>query len=44
VDRWLEAAGPNPALDAWAEDISFSETRRYVRRVLGVLRAYHRGY
>ncbi|MFH1468872.1 MAG: tetratricopeptide repeat protein [Pseudomonadota bacterium] len=44
VDRWLEAAGPEPALDVWAEDISFSETRRYVRRVLGVLMAYHRGY
>ena len=48
VDRWLDEAGAETPealdLDAWAEDIPYGETRRYVRRVLGYLMAYHRMY
>ena len=40
VERWLEAAGPGVEADVWAENIGYTETRRYVRRVLGYLRAY----
>ena len=40
VRRWL-AEQPQPVeVDRWAEDISYSETRRYVRRVLGTLQVY----
>ncbi|MCO4770826.1 MAG: transglycosylase SLT domain-containing protein [Deltaproteobacteria bacterium] len=40
VRRWL-ADQPSPLdVDRWAEEISFGETRRYVRRVLGTLQTY----
>jgi soluble lytic murein transglycosylase len=38
VARWLESR-PTEA-DRFAEDISYSETRRYVRNVLGYLMLY----
>ena len=44
VRRWV---GEQPApldVDRWAEDVSYSETRRYVRRVLGTLQAYRLVY
>ena len=44
VDRWLAAAGPGVEADVWAENIGYTETRRYVRRVLGYLRAYELVY
>lgn len=44
VERWLSEVEGDPVLDAWAEDIAYGETRRYVRRVLGHLMAYHRAY
>ena len=40
VRRWLAAAPVPVEMDRWAEDISYSETRRYVRRVLGALQVY----
>lgn len=44
VRRWL-ADEPAPVdVDRWAEEISFSETRRYVRRVLGTLQVYRYVY
>lgn len=44
VRRWL-ATQPTPIeADRWAEDISYSETRRYVRRVLGALQVYRYVY
>ena len=44
VRRWL-AAQPTPLeVDRWAEDISYGETRRYVRRVLGTLQVYRYVY
>ena len=39
VERW-EAAATDPSGDRFAEDISFAETRRYVRTVLGHLMAW----
>jgi soluble lytic murein transglycosylase len=44
VDRWLGRVEGELELDAWAEDIPYSETRRYVRRVLGYLLRYHAAY
>lgn len=44
VQRWVDAAGPEVELDRWAEDVSFSETRAYVRRVLGYLMQYRKVY
>jgi soluble lytic murein transglycosylase-like protein len=44
VRRWLEAWPDPPPADAFAEDISFTETRQYVRRVLGHLMAYRWTY
>jgi soluble lytic murein transglycosylase len=44
VDRWLAAhQGPLEA-DVWSENIGYTETRKYVRRVLGYLRAYELVY
>jgi soluble lytic murein transglycosylase len=40
VERWLGEAAPGTEADEWAENIGYTETRRYVRRVLGYLRAY----
>lgn len=44
VDRWLGTYATPPRADRFAEDISFTETRRYVRRVLGYLMEYRRAY
>ncbi len=44
VDRWLGGYATPPEIDEFAENISFSETRRYVRRVLGYLQQYRRVY
>jgi soluble lytic murein transglycosylase len=40
VQRWLDGYGEPPEVDWFAENISYSETRRYVRRVLGYLMTY----
>jgi soluble lytic murein transglycosylase len=46
VERWLEASrrASRFEIDTFSEDISFTETRRYVRTVLGYLEAYHRAW
>jgi soluble lytic murein transglycosylase len=44
VARWMGTYTTAPEADRFAEDISFTETRRYVRRVLGYLMAYRRAY
>lgn len=44
VERWLSEYKSPPPIDEFAENISFTETRRYVRRVLGYLQAYRRTY
>ncbi len=44
VDRWIGSYASAPDADRFAEDISFTETRRYVRRVLGYLMQYRRAY
>ena len=44
VDRWLEAQGEGVPMDVFCENIGYSETRRYVGRVLGYLWTYHRTY
>lgn len=44
VERWLAGYATAPEADRFAEDISFTETRRYVRRVLGYLMGYRRVY
>jgi len=43
VRRWLDGADGVPA-DAWSEEIGYSETRKYVRRVLGFWMAYRWAY
>lgn len=40
VLRWLDDTGERPDADAWSEEIGYSETRKYVRRVLGFWMAY----
>ena len=35
VRRWAEAFDGPPPFDTWSEAISYTETRRYVKRVLG---------
>lgn len=44
VERWLGSYSQRPAVDEFCEEISFTETRRYVRRVLGYLMQYRRAY
>jgi soluble lytic murein transglycosylase len=44
VDRWLGTYTIAPDADEFAENISFAETRRYVRRVLGYLMQYRRAW
>ena len=44
VQRWLDAWATPPRADEWAEFIGYSETRRYVRRVLGYLQTYQLAY
>jgi len=40
VRRWLSASSEPPDFDAFSEDISYTETRRYVKRVLGFVMTY----
>ncbi|TVQ92701.1 MAG: hypothetical protein EA397_05970 [Deltaproteobacteria bacterium] len=44
VRRWIEEQGGQPAFDVFAEQISFTETRRYVRSVLGTMMLYRHVY
>ena len=44
VRRWLKNQPTPLDVDRWAEEISYSETRRYVRRVLGTLQVYRMVY
>jgi soluble lytic murein transglycosylase-like protein len=44
VRRWLATYPTPPEPDRFAEDISYTETRRYVRRVLGTLQVYRMAY
>lgn len=44
VDRWVAGYAQSPDADRFAEDISFTETRRYVRKVLGYYQRYRRVY
>ena len=41
VDRWLELFETPPSAEVFSESIGYTETRRYVRRVLGYLMAYN---
>lgn len=40
VRRWLTAYEGAPPFDEFAEDVGYTETRQYVRRVLGYVMAY----
>lgn len=40
VRRWLEAYEGPPEFDEFAEDVGYTETRKYVKRVLGFVMAY----
>jgi len=40
VERWLATYDETPEFDEFSEDISYSETRRYVKRVLGFTMQY----
>ncbi len=42
VQRWLDLTPAGVEADRWSEDISYAETRKYVRRVLGYLVEYRR--
>ena len=44
VRRWLEASGTPVDADVWSENIGYTETRLYVRRVLGYLMRYRQIY
>ena len=55
VGRWIESYqshsnssltnwNQRPIADAWAEFIGYSETRKYVRRVLGFMQTYRLAY
>jgi len=44
VDRWLAAVDGELEMDAFAENIGYTETRRYVKKVLGYLMKYRQGY
>lgn len=44
VERWLGLYKTPPEADRFAEDISFTETRRYVKRVLGYLQTWRLVY
>ncbi len=44
VNRWLATYAQAPDADRFAEDISFTETRRYVRKVLGYYQVYRQVY
>ena len=40
VNRWIKERGELP-LDLWIEDIPYSQTRNYTKRVLGTFWIYH---
>lgn len=40
VRRWLTAYPEKPEFDEFAEDVGYTETRQYVRRVLGYVMTY----
>jgi soluble lytic murein transglycosylase len=42
--RWAEGLGGHPDFDVFAESIGYTETRRYVRKVLGTVMAYRHVY
>jgi soluble lytic murein transglycosylase len=44
VRRWLANYETPPEPDRFAEDIGYTETRRYVKRVLGYLQTYRAAY
>jgi soluble lytic murein transglycosylase-like protein/TolA-binding protein len=44
VERWLGGYPTAPPADRFTEDIGFTETRRYVKRVLGHYMQYRRVY
>jgi len=44
VNRWVDTWSIPPDADEWAEFIGYSETRKYVRRVLGFLQTYRLAY
>lgn len=44
VRRWLGLYESPPEADRFAEDVGYTETRRYVRRVLGTIMAYRYVY
>jgi TolA-binding protein len=44
VNRWIDGWSTTPKADEWAEFIGYSETRKYVRRVLGYLQTYRLAY
>ena len=44
VARWLEQQGGAPEGDVFSENIGYTETRKYVRRVLGYLQTYRYVY
>lgn len=44
VRRWLASYDTPPEPDRFAEDIGYTETRRYVKRVLGYLQTYRAAY
>ena len=44
VERWLGGYDSPPDADRFAEDVGYTETRRYVKRVLGYLQTYRYVY
>lgn len=44
VRRWLEAYESPPEFDEFSEDVGYTETRKYVKRVLGFVMAYRWTY
>ena len=44
VERWLSAESAPIAPDVFMENIGYTETRRYVRKVLGYMQTYRLVY
>ena len=44
VRRWTPPDQPAPEADAWSEDVGYTETRQYIKRVLGFMMAYRYVY
>jgi soluble lytic murein transglycosylase len=44
VNRWVATFDGAPPFDVFAESIGYTETRRYVRKVLGTVMTYRLGY